>query len=65
MLTVGRSVVNVKYNISGFYFTARCYASAVLAMGPCLSICVAASRSSTKRLNVGSHRQNRTIAQVL
>ena len=53
------------------FFTARCYASAVLAMGLCLSVSVRLSvRLSQvgvllKRLNVGSHKQHRTIAQGL
>ena len=45
-------------------FTARSYASAVLAMGlcPCQSV---TSRSSTKTANTGSHKQHHTIAQGL
>ena len=48
-------------------FTARCYASAVLAMGPCLSVCPCLSQVGVllKRLNVGSHKQHHTIAQGL
>jgi len=48
-------------------FTARCYATAVLAMGLCLSVCVCLSqvRVLLKRLNVGSHKQHHTIAQGL
>ena len=52
-------------------FTARCYASAVLAMGLCLSVCVCLSVCLShvgvplKRLNVGSHKQHHTIAQGL
>ena len=52
-------------------FTARCYASAVLAMALCPSISVRLSvRPSQvgvllKRLNVGSHRQHHTIPQRL
>jgi len=50
-------------------FTARCYASAVLAMGLCLSVCLSVCPSQVgvllKRLNVGSHKQHRTIAQGL
>ena len=42
-------------------FTARCYASAVLAVAPCLS----QVGVLLKRLNVGSHKQQRTIAQGL
>jgi len=47
-------------------FTARCYASAVLAMGLCLSFCVCQCLCLSqvgvllKRLNVGSHKQHRT-----
>jgi len=50
-------------------FTARCYASAVLAMGMCLSVsacvCVCLSQVGVllKRLNIGSHKQHHTIAQ--
>ena len=51
-------------------FTARCYASAVLAMGlclsvsvsVCLSVCLSQVRVLLKRLNVGSHKQHHTIA---
>jgi len=52
-------------------FTARCYASAVLAMGLCpsvsVSVCVSLSQAGVllKRLNVGSHEQHRTIPQGL
>ena len=54
-------------------FTARCYASAVLAMGlcpclsVCLSVCVCLSQAGVllKRQNVGSHKQYHTIAQGL
>jgi len=48
-------------------FTARCYASAVLAMGLCLSVSVCLSQVGVllKRLNVGSHKQHHTIAQGL
>ena len=50
-------------------FTARCYASAVLAMGlcpsVCLSVCLCLCLSQAgvllKRQNVGSHKQHRTI----
>jgi len=48
-------------------FTARCYASAVLAMGLCPSVCVSLCLSQVgvllKRLNVGSNKQHHTIAQ--
>jgi len=40
-------------------FTARCYESAVLAVGLCLH----KSRVLLKRLNVGSHKQHHTIPQ--
>jgi len=50
-------------------FTARCYASAVLAMGLCLSVCLSVRLSQIgvllKRLNVGSHKQHHTIVQGL
>jgi len=49
-------------------FTARCYASAVLAMALCLSVCLSVCPSQVgvllKRLNVGSHKQH-TIVQGL
>ena len=45
-------------------FTARCYASAVLAMALCLSVCPSVCPSQVgvllKRLNVGSHKQHHT-----
>ena len=51
------------------FFTARCYASAVLAMGLCLSVCACVCLSQVgvllKRLNRGSHKQHHTIAQGL
>ena len=43
------------------FITARCYASAVLAMGLCLS----QVGVLLKRLNVGSRKQHHTIAQGL
>jgi len=50
-------------------FTARCYASAVLAMALCLSVCLSVCPSQVgvllKRLNAGSHKQHHTIAQGL
>ena len=48
-------------------FTARCYASAVLAMGLRLSVCLCLSqvRVLLKRQNVGSHKQYHTIPQGL
>ena len=51
------------------FFSARCYASALLAMGLCLSVCLCLSISLSqvgvllKRLNVESQRQHHTIAQ--
>jgi len=53
------------------FFTARCYASAVLAMGlclfvsVCLSVCLTQVGVLLKRLNVGSHKQHDTIVQGL
>ena len=50
-------------------FTARCYASAVLAMALCLSVrpsvCPSQAGVLQKRQNVGSHKQNHTIHQGL
>ena len=54
-------------------FTARCYASAVLAMALCPSVCPSVRPSVRpsqvgvllKRLNVGSHKQHHTIPQGL
>jgi len=46
-------------------FTARCYASAVLAMGLCPSVCVCPCLSQAgvlvKRQNVGSHKHHDTL----
>ena len=52
---------------SPLVFTARCYASAVLAMGLCLSVRVRLSQVGVllKRLNGGSHKQHHTIPQRL
>ena len=49
------------------FFTAWCYASAVLAMGLCLclSVCLSQVGVLLKRLNVGSHKQHHTIVQGL
>ena len=48
-------------------FTERCYASAVLAMGLCLSVCPSVRPSQVgvllKRLNVESYKQHHAIAQ--
>ena len=46
-------------------FTARCYASAVLAMALCLSVCPSQVGVLLKRLHVGSHKQPDTIVQGL
>ena len=68
IFTVGRTkVVDER---SKLVFTARCYASAVLAMGcVCLSVsvCVCLSQVEVlvKRLNRGSHKQHHTIAHGL
>jgi len=55
------------------FITARCYASAVLAMALCPSVCASVYLSARpsqvggllKQLNVGSHKQHHTIAQGL
>jgi len=58
-------------SISITKITARCYASAVLAMGLCpsmsVSVCVCLSQAGVllKRQNVGSQKQNHTIPQGL
>ena len=48
-------------------FTARCFASAVLAMALYLSVrpsvCLSQVGVLLKRINVGSHKQHHTIAQ--
>ena len=50
-------------------FTARCYASAVLAMGLCpsvsVSVCLSQAGVLLKRQDVGSHKQHHTIPQGL
>jgi len=45
--------------------TARCHASAVLAMGLCPSVCLSQVGVLLKRLNTGSHKQHHTIAHGL
>ena len=52
---------------SNHFITARCYASAVLTMGLCLSVSVRLSQAGVllKRQNVGSHKQHYTIRQGL
>jgi len=49
------------------FFTARCYASAVLAspVSVRLSVCTSQVGVLLKRLNVGSHKQHHTIAHGL
>ena len=51
-----RDIIQTCYSI---VFTARCYASAVLAMALCPSVCVCLSQVGVllKRLNVSSHKQ--------
>jgi len=46
-------------------FTARRYASAVCAMGLCLSVCLSQVGVLPKRLNLGSNKQHHWIAQGL
>jgi len=46
-------------------FTARCYASAVLTVALCPSVCLSQVGVLLKRLNVGSHKQHHTIPQGL
>ena len=57
------SVASVKSRL--VFFSARCYASAVLAMGLCLSVRLSQVGVLLKRLNRGSHKQQHTIAQGL
>jgi len=51
----------IKYSRPNSVFTARCYASAVLAMALCLSVCPSVCLSQVgvllKRLNMGLHEQ--------
>ena len=66
-------ITNCSFGRSGFQldFTARCYASAVLSMGPCLqSVCLClpvsvTSRCSTKTAKHRTTQTNHTIAQGL
>ena len=66
---IGRRITTITEDTreTTFLFTARCYASAILAMGLCLSVCLSVCPSQVgvllKGLNVGSHKQNHTIAQ--
>ena len=61
--------VNSRFQSQLPVFTARCYASAVLAMALCLSddpsVCPSQVGVLQKRLIVGLHKQHRTIAQRL
>jgi len=52
-------------NVYSGIITARCYASAVLAMALCPSVCPSQVSVLLKQLNVGSHKQHHTIAQGL
>jgi len=56
-------------NVQNTHFTARCYASTVLAMGLCpsvrLCLCLSQAGVLLKRQNVGSHKQHHTIPQGL
>ena len=62
--TRGRSLP-VSHYFGYWLFTARCYASAVLAMALCPSVCPLQVGVLLKRLNVGSRKQHHTIAQRL
>ena len=59
---VGRLVDSTR-DVRRLVFTARCYASAVLAMGLCPSVRLSQIGVLLKRLNVGSHKHHNTIAQ--
>jgi len=67
--TSGRLSSSRTHENTKIIFTARCYASAVQAMGLCLSVCLSVCLSRVgvllKRLNVGSHKWHHTIAQGL
>ena len=49
-----RELAYMRYGIIGGDFTARCYASAVLAMGLCVSVCPSHVGVLSKRLNESS-----------
>ena len=52
--------------VEGFaIFTVRCYASVVLAMDLCLSVCPSQVGVLLKLLNVWSHKQHHTVIQGL
>jgi len=59
------SVVSVHQYTDSVIFTARYYASAVLAMALCPSVCPSQVGVLLKQLNVGSCKQDHTIAQGL
>jgi len=54
-------------NCQIFFFTERCYASAVYAVSVCVSVCLCLSQVSflLKWLHVGSYKQHHWIAQGL
>ena len=60
-----KTMLVILLNDMDVVFTARSYASAVLAMGLCLSVCVCLSQAGVllKWQNVGSYKQHRTIPQ--
>ena len=66
---LARKVTRTVWPRVQFVFTARCYASAVLAMALCLSVCPPVCPSQVgvllKRLNRGSQKQHHTIPQRL
>jgi len=55
----------LKYSLARHVFIARCYASVVLAMALCLSVCPSQVGVLLKRLNIRSHKQHHAIAQGL
>jgi len=63
--TTSHSTFIETMRLSYTVFTARCYASAVLAIAQCLSVCPSQVGFLLKRLNVGSHKQHHTIVQGL
>jgi len=69
LLRTGRTSINKALLQLINIFTARCYASAVLAMGLCLCLCLSVRLSQVgvllKRQNVRSHKQHHTIPQGL
>jgi len=63
MLHFNNFISLIEHDDDDFY--AWCYASAVLAMALCPSVCPSQVGVLLKRLNVGLHRQHHTIAQGL